>query len=286
MPLAVFAIIIPRQNLERAPTVKVKGLLLDVEGVLVADKRYLPISGAPDFLQAVRRRGLPVRLITNNTTDTRPQIIDKLHRAGFDFTIDELHTCIAAAVKQLRDRSASRCLVLGSATLQDMFAEAGLTVVDDSDVDAVIVGLDTHLTYDRLRLACDAVHRRGAAFIALHRNRLLADTDGRSAPSVGAIVAAIAYATRTEPIVTGKPSPQYFQQALDDIGLPPESVLVVSDDPFSDLAGARRMGMQTALALSGKYTDPDVVQAIDPSERPDAIVNRIGDLLTEAILSF
>ena len=46
------------------------------------------------------------------------------------------------------------------------------------------------------------------------------------------------------------------------------------------------MGMQTALALSGKYTDPDVVQAIDPSERPDAIVNRIGDLLTEAILSF
>jgi HAD superfamily hydrolase (TIGR01458 family) len=266
--------------------VNVRGLLLDVEGVLVADKRYLPIAGAPAFLRAVRRRGVPLRLITNNTTDTRPQIIDKLHRAGFDFTIDELHTCIAAAVNRLRERNASRCLVLGSATLQGMFAEAGLTVVDDSDVDAVIVGLDKHLTYERLRLACDAVDRRRAAFIALHRNRLLADTDGRSAPSVGAIVAAIAYATRTEPIVSGKPSPEYFQQALDDIAVPPESVLVVSDDPFSDLAGAKRMGMQAALALSGKYTNPDVVKAIDPPERPDVIVKHIGDLLTEGTLVF
>jgi len=161
-----------------------------------------------------------------------------------------------------------------------MFSEEGFTVVDTSDADAVIVGLDTELTYQRLSLACDAVSRCNAELIALHRNRLFTDSQGRRAPSVGAIVEAIAYATQAEPTLIGKPSPVYFQQALDDIALPPESVLVVSDDPFSDLAGARRMGMRAALVLSGKYTDRAVLDSIPAAERPDVIVDAIDGLLT------
>jgi len=159
-------------------------------------------------------------------------------------------------------------------------------------VDAVVVGLDTDLTFQRLQMATEAILRRQAAFIALHHNRIYDDAAGRPAPSVGALAAALEYATRCEATVIGKPSPQYFQQALDDLqacadgNLTPAQVLVVSDDPLSDLAGARRMGMRAAFVLSGKYADCAVLERIPAEERPDVTVGRIGDLLSNPQISF
>jgi HAD superfamily hydrolase (TIGR01458 family) len=264
--------------------VEVQGFLLDVEGTLVADKRYRAIDGAVEFIRRVRLAGLPLKLITNNTVDSKDTLVRKLTRAGFDFTIGEVHTCIGAAITHLRTFGAQKCLILGAETLQRMFSDEGFTVVNESEVDAVVVGLDTGLTYERLKLACDAVGRKGAPLIALHRNRLLVDEEGRCAPSVGAIVEAVVYATRVEPVLIGKPSPTYFQQALDDIALPPQSVMVVSDDPLSDLAGARRMGMQAAFVLSGKYPEQSVIDSLPVSEKPEVIVDSVAGLLEQTLL--
>lgn len=265
---------------------EIRGLLLDVEGVLVADKRYRAVETAVEFIRRARAANVPIRLITNNTTDGKSAIIDKLRRASFDFTLGELHTCTGAAVNALRERHARKCLVLGNEALRKIFADAGFEVVEASEVDAVVVGLDTNLTYERLRLACDAIARCKAAFIALHRNRLYPDDAGRIAPSVGAIVEAIAYATQVEPTVMGKPSPAYFQQALDAIGLPPTDVLIVSDDPLTDLAGGKRMGMRAAFVLSGKYRDAGASASLPLAEQPDVTVERIGDLLTTSAITF
>jgi len=258
---------------------KIRGWLLDVEGVLVADKRFQAVPGAPDFIRRLRAANCPLRLITNNTTDNRSTLVRKLADAGFDFALNELHTCIAAAVNRLRQIGARRCLVLGNAALRGMFAEAGLQVVDDADVAAVVVGLDMGVTYERLALACQAVVRHDAALIALHRNRLFTDGAGRTVPSVGAIVAAIEYATRAEPTVIGKPSPVYFRQALAELNTPPADVMVVSDDPLTDLVGAKKLGMRTAFVLSGKYHDSAILEAVEADLRPDITTARIGDLL-------
>ena len=260
---------------------QVRGFLLDVEGVLVADKRYQAVAGAVEFVRQVREGDVPFRLITNNTTDSRAALLEKLARAGFDFTLDELLTCPVAAASHLRTRGAKRCLVLGVDGLRQIFTDEGFEVTDAAEVDAVVVGLDTDLTYERLRLACDAVARHQADLIALHLNRVYTDGQGRCAPSVGPIVEAVRYATQVEPTVIGKPSPTYFQQALDQVAVVPESVMVVSDDPFSDLAGAKRMGMAAAFVLSGKYPASVVVEGIAEAQRPDVVVGRIGDLLTE-----
>ena len=52
----------------------IRGLLLDIEGTLVADKRYQPIPGAVGFVHQIRTDGLPFRLITNNTTAAAPKM--------------------------------------------------------------------------------------------------------------------------------------------------------------------------------------------------------------------
>ncbi len=265
---------------------KVRGLLLDVEGVLVADKSYTAVPGAVEFIRQLRAAGCPFRLISNNTTDDRPAMLDKLGRAGFDFTEREVHTCTTAAINRLLALGARRCLVLGNVTLRRVFLEAGFAVADDADVDAVVIGLDTDLTFQRLQMAVEAILLRRAAFLALHHNRMYDDAAGRPAPSVGSLAASIEYATQTEATVIGKPSPQYYEQALESLraaagSLPLGHVLVVSDDPLSDLAGAKRLGMRAAFVLSGKYRDDGVLSQLPPAERPDLTVTRIGDLLAE-----
>jgi 4-nitrophenyl phosphatase len=243
------------------------------------------VPSATDFVAGARAAGVPLRLITNNTTDDKPAIVEKLRRAGFDFLLDELHTCTSAAVNHLHGLRARRCYVLGNAALQDIFRRAGFEIVDGAKVDAVVVGLDLDFNYERLTTATEAIMACKAAFIALHRNRVYPDARGRIAPSVGPLVAAIEYATQVEPTVIGKPSPEYFQQALDELSIPAADVLVVSDDPLSDLAGAKRMGMQAALALSGKYATGNVTEKLPRGERPDLIVPRIGDLLTTGAIT-
>ena len=44
------------------------------------------------------------------------------------------------------------------------------------------------------------------------------------------------------------------------------------------------MGMQAALVLSGKYRDPSIIDSIPESERPDLVVESIGDLLEDGRL--
>ena len=264
----------------------IRGMLLDVEGVLVADKRFNAIRGAVAFTQRARAAGLPLCLITNNTTHPKSVMVECLAREGFDFTLAEAHTCTGIAIHRLHSLGAQRCLVLGTLELRQIFSQAGFQVIMGSDVDAVIVGLDTELTYERLRLACDAVGRRRAAFLALHRNRVYTDAFGRLAPSVGAIVEAIHYATGVEPVCIGKPSPDYYRIALTSLGkLKASDVLVISDDPFTDLVGAKRFGMQAAFVLTGKYHDRSVVDRLDPADRPDYILEQLTDLYDQGILT-
>lgn len=265
---------------------QIRGLLLDVEGVLVADKRYIAVEGAPDFVHAARAADCPLRLITNNTTDDPPTLHEKLSRAGFDFKLDEIHTCTNVAVRRLRALHARRCLVLGNAALRKIFSDAGFETVDGGGIDAVVVGLDTELTYARLQAACDAVVSQQAALLTLHHNRLYLDANGRPAPSVGAITSAIEHATQIEAEVLGKPSPEYFQPALDELGVPTDQVLVVSDDPLTDLTGARRMGMKTAFVLSGKYDNEFVLTKIPEKDRPDLVAPTLADLYRQKTITF
>lgn len=260
---------------------KIKGFLLDLEGVLVGDKRYLAVEKAIEFVDRLRRAGAPFRVITNNTTHDRDTLVAKLRDAGFDFKAHEVHTCLSTAVEYLGRSGSRRVVVMGSPELAAVFKNKGLDVVDTSEADAVIVGLDTGFTYEKLSLACRAILESGASLVALHRNRLIMDKDGKQAPSAGALVAAVEYATRTRARIMGKPSPSFFQQALDALGLTPRETLVVSDDPFSDLAGAKAMGMKTAFVLTGKYGDPGVLEDLSLEERPDITVERMADLLTK-----
>ena len=76
--------------------------------------------------------------------------------------------------------------------------------------------------------------------------------------------------------VTGKPSAEFFQSALDSIGLQASEVAMIGDDLESDVGGAQHVGLKGILVLSGKTTQPP---GPDGSVKPDVVLPSVAELL-------
>ena len=82
--------------------------------------------------------------------------------------------------------------------------------------DAVVVGLDPHLTYLRLAVAADCV-RAGARFIATNRDPVY-PTERGLRPGAGSVVAAVEATTGVMPVSIGKPAPYLLEEAARAVG--------------------------------------------------------------------
>ena len=68
-----------------------------------------------------------------------------------------------------------------------------------------------------------------------------------------------------------KPSVTPFKKAINDLGLKPDEILFVGDNPERDIKGAKKSGMKTAYAKYGSFIIGD--------EKPDYVLKKIKDLL-------
>ena len=73
----------------------------------------------------------------------------------------------------------------------------------------------------------------------------------------------------------GKPSRQFFQLALSDLGIRPEDAAMIGDDILTDVLGAQEMGMQGILVKTGKYREEN---AKSTGVKPDMVLESLADL--------
>lgn len=246
-----------------------KGLLIDLDGVVVTGAE--PIPGAGAFLAEARRRGLPFLLATNNSTTEAAQVAARLAGMGIPVRPEEILTSadVAAAYVAEHARSGDGVLVVGEVGLRRAIETHGLELVDGRDGAAwVVVGLDRAFDYAKLTAATLAV-LAGARFVASNADPLLPVEGGRVLPGAGSMVAAIARASGAAPIVTGKPEPAMFERGLRRLGnLAAADVAMVGDRLDTDMEGGRRAGLRTILVLSGVATAEEAARAAPP---PDAV---------------
>jgi HAD superfamily hydrolase (TIGR01450 family) len=147
-------------------------------------------------------------------------------------------------------------------------------VIESGDrADFVVVGLDRHLTYDKLNTAVTLL-RQGARLIAAYMDRVYM-SDAGPAFSSGPTTKALEYATGKTAIVVGKPAPLMFRLALEKAGVGPKEALMVGDQLDTDLRGARRVGLRTALVLTG-VTDSKTIGRL--RTKPDLVVRNVDEL--------
>ncbi len=250
-----------------------RGMILDMDGVLWRGAQ--PLGNLPALFETMKAKGLRVILATNNATATAGQYLSKMQSYGVTLEPWQVINSSQAAAHYLSrhfDKGAP-VYVIGEEGLVNALTEAGFPVRANG-AQAVIVGMDRKLTYDKLRIATLLI-RSGAPFIATNPDRTFPVPEGL-VPGAGAIVAAVETATDVKPKVVGKPEPEMYLAALERLGTTIEETLVVGDRLETDIAGAQAIGCPTALVLSGVTSEEKACLWSPP---PDFILPDLATLV-------
>jgi 4-nitrophenyl phosphatase len=163
--------------------------------------------------------------------------------------------------------------IVGEKGLADSLAEYGFFPAEEK-VLAVVAGLDRHLTYPRLSLACQLI-REGALFIGTNPDKTFPSPHGLT-PGAGAVLAFIETATGVAPVIAGKPEPFMFQLAIERLGLLPEEAIVIGDRLDTDILGGQTASCRTGVVLSGVSTREEISLWTPP---PDLVLANLEELV-------
>jgi 4-nitrophenyl phosphatase len=144
---------------------------------------------------------------------------------------------------------------IGEQGLKAVLEEAGFELLSTeraSNAEAVVIGIDREINFDKMREATLLV-RAGKPFFATNPDKTFPTPRGQI-PGAGAWVSVIVTATDTQPIYAGKPFPYILDLALKRLGTPKNETFVVGDRLETDIAGGQGLGCPTALVLSGVST--------------------------------
>lgn len=223
----------------------VSTVICDLDGVIYVDGTG--ISGAGRALARMAEAEIDLVFVTNNSSKTRSDVRNAIEQAtGYMPEVASIVTSGMATASYCGDH-VSRAYVMGGLGLTEELDAAGVKVVGDwREAEAVVVGLDRELSYERLTGATLAI-RAGAEFIASNTDATYPGSRGLY-PGGGAIAAALQTATGVAPVVCGKPH-QPMRELVGTMVKP--GVVVVGDRPETDIAIAKAEGWGSALVLTG-----------------------------------
>jgi len=284
-------------------------VIFDMDGVLYRGAQVLPY--AREALDRLRRASWDVFFATNNSTATRLDYLSRLQQLGLGGDLDHVVTSGHATAHYLERRrpKPNDVLVIGADGLREEIRAVGIAVRDADSLpglhpppeaaadgvdpgamrrylvsldlppapDAVVVGLDLHLTYAKIAEAQRAI-LAGAEFVCTNRDRAY-PVEGRLLPGAGTIVAAIEVATGAKAVCVGKPEPFLFQEAIRRAGRREarERVVVVGDSTDYDMVAAHRVGAAGVLITTG-LTERNALDTASGEAVPDRVIHSLEEL--------
>lgn len=251
--------------------------LLDLDGVVYVGPEAVP--GVPRALAAARAAGMRLGFVTNNASRTPEEVAGHLTALDVPASAADVITSSQAAATVVAQRlgAGARVLPVGGPGVAAALEAAGLTVVSCAEDQplAVVQGYGRDVGWTELAEAVVAV-RNGAEHVATNADATIPSPRG-PLPGNGALVGVVSTVTGRRPLVTGKPDPAMHAECVRRTGA--RRPLVVGDRLDTDVEGGRRAGAATLLVLTG-VTDPAVLLAAGPDQRPDLLAPDAGGLLT------
>ena len=247
--------------------------VLDMDGTIFRGTHVFPF--AVDFLNELGRRGLNYIFLSNNSSKNVSDYATMLQKMGIPVSHEQIYTSAEATIEYLKKkRSGKHLYLVGTKNLHASFREAGFKTQSNKP-DAVVVGFDTELTYEKLDRACFWI-RKGIPFIATHPDLNCPVENGEMKPDCGAISAAITAATGVSPKVLGKPHHEMLEGLLARTKTSPDEMILVGDRLTTDIKMGNDFGIFTVLVLTGEATRDDLKTSVI---QPNLIVEKISDLL-------
>jgi len=228
----------------------VKGILSDIDGTLYF--KGSPVPGAIEAVERLREKGIKLLFFTNTDSKTPKNVYKSLIEYGFKLKEDEIFTPIIALKEFLSDKTGVKLFLVTTEEVKEEFRE--FHFVRGTEVpDYVIVG-DFRDNWDvnRLNEAFRHVIKNKAILLGTQGNKYYIDVNGEPVIDTGSFVHMIANAANVKPKIFGKPSKEYFLQALKRLNISANDTIVVGDDIETDILGAQNANLRGILVKTGK----------------------------------
>ncbi|MGB4135475.1 MAG: HAD-IIA family hydrolase [Microbacterium sp.] len=254
-------------------------VLADLDGVVYAGPGPLPHA-----IDNLNRAAENVRLgyITNNASRTDASVAEHLRELGLDVRAEDVVTSPQAAMRLLTGMvpAPATILIVGGEGLVVEAEKAGYTVTRSAEDTpaAVVQGFAPDVAWTDLAEAAFALKlpedEGGIPWIATNTDWTIPRERG-VAPGNGTLVSAVHTAIGRLSTVAGKPERPIFDEALDRFGA--QNALFIGDRLDTDIMGAQRAGIDSALVLTG-IDRPKHVLAAPQGSRPTYILSDLREL--------
>ncbi len=257
--------------------------IFDCDGVIWKGDNL--IDGAASTLSMLRDLGKQVFFMTNNSINSRRGYLKKFHKLGLSWVTEDQVLCsaFAAAIyfqKYPLSSTQKKVFVIGQSGIIDelqlariahiggpsfsdkrIVGEIGVegskieNIDHDQDVEAVLVGFDSAITYYKIQYAQICLNsNNNCRFIATNTDAVKHITSDQEWAGSGAIVGAIRGCTLQEPIVVGKPGPIIVDYLCEKYKVDRKNICMIGDRLDTDILFGINNGLRTILSLSGCTT--------------------------------
>ena len=250
----------------------IDAIFLDLDGTIYLGGE--PIEGALDFLERLEQRGIRRFFLSNNSSKSVSQYLEKLTSMGIPATEQDILLSTHDLLSWLKKEGITETYLVGTEGMREMLEDDGIRTRAQSP-QYVVLGYDTEINYEKLSAASIHLHR-GVPMVASHPDIVCPSPDG-GLPDTGAYIDLFEATTGVRPVhICGKPNPGMILHKVVELGLRPDNCAMVGDRLYTDIEMAERSGVHGILVLSGEATMSDVSQA---TQKPSLIVDSVASLL-------
>lgn len=251
--------------------------MLDMDGTIYNEDTLIP--GASDFFNLLNQQGKHYVFMTNNSSKGKSSYVEKLNRLGIPATEKHIASSVNATVMYLKQHKPNAKLYLvGTDSFRKELEDEGFDIAPidyrGNDVNYVLIGFDTELTYEKVRGACYFVSR-GYPYIGTNCDLKCPVLDNKFIPDCGAIAKMIELATGRMPQFLGKPESTMVDAVSKEWNVPINQIACVGDRLYTDIAVGINAGATSICVLTGEATRDEIATS---EFKPDYCFDSIKEL--------
>lgn len=228
----------------------IKVIAFDLDGTIYNGNQI--IDGAFETIDFFRSIGKEIVFFTNNSSQSRSQIFNKLSKFSINLQEKNVYCCSYAFKVYLKTENYKNVFIVGSDTLKEELSGLGINIVNDrtyNEVDAMLIGMDLDFNYSRLASAYEVLQRnQRCKIIVSNVDPSFPVEKGLRKPGCGAIVSSIlTAANRDYDFMVGKPDSFILTIIGKEKNVPYEKILVIGDSYDSDILMAKNANAHSIL---------------------------------------
>ena len=249
----------------------IDAVFLDLDGTIYLGDHL--IDGASEFLDRLESRGIRRFFLSNNSSKSVGQYLEKLRDFGIEAFEEEVLLSTHDLIAWLTKEGVSDTYLVGTEGMREMLEENGIST-SSNEPELVVLGYDTEISYEKLSRASVHLHN-GVPMVSSHPDMVCPSPDG-GLPDTGAYMALFEATTGVRPKhICGKPNKGMILHKIEELRLDPSSCAMVGDRLYTDMEMAERAGVHGILVLSGEATRSDLE---DSGLNPSLVVDSVSSL--------